>query len=36
MSMLSPHIDITEAVAVDYMHAALEGVTKTLLSTCMD
>ena len=35
-SMLSPHIDITEAVAVDYMHAALEGVTKTLLSTCMD
>ena len=36
MSMLSPHIGITEAVAVDYMHAALGGVTKTLLSTCMD
>jgi len=35
-SMLSTHIDITESVAVHHMHAALEGVTKTLLSTCLD
>lgn len=35
-SVLSSHIDITESVPVDYMHAALEGVTKALLSTYLD
>ena len=36
MSMLSPYIDTTKSAAVDCMHAALEGVTKTLLATCLD
>ena len=33
-SVLSFHIDITESVVIDYMHAVLEGVTESLLSTC--
>ena len=35
-SMLSSQIDITESVAIDYMHAVLEGITEPLLSLCLD
>ena len=35
-SVLSSHIDITQSVPTDYMHAVLEGVTKALLSTSLD
>ena len=35
-SVLSSHINITDSVAIDYMHAVLEGITRTLLSTCLD
>ena len=29
-SVLSSHIDITQSVAIDYMHAVLEGITESL------
>ena len=35
-SILSSHIDIAKSVVIDYMHAVLEGVTKSLLSICLD
>ena len=35
-SVLSAHLDITKSVVIDYMHAVLEGVTKTLLSVFLD
>lgn len=35
-SVLSSHIDITQSVAIDYMHAVLEGITESLLSICLD
>lgn len=35
-SILSSHLDIVNAVPVDYMHAVLEGVSRRLLSTCLD
>ncbi len=36
ISSLSSIIDLPEAVPVDYMHAALEGVAKKLILTCLD
>lgn len=36
ISILSSHIDIVKTVPVDYMHAILEGVSKRLLSVCLD
>jgi len=36
ISALSSVIDIPEAVPVDYMHAALEGVAKKIILTCLD
>ncbi len=35
-SVLSSAIDLTEAVTVDYMHAVLEGISRKLLSFCLD
>ena len=35
-SVLSAYISIIDAVPVDYMHALLEGVSRRLLSTCLD
>lgn len=35
-SVLSDHINLTKSVAIDYMHAVLEGVTESLLSTSLD
>ena len=35
-SILSSSIDIVQAVPVDYMHAALEGISRRLLSVCLD
>ena len=35
-SVLSSQIDLTESVAINYMHAALESITESLLSPCLD
>ena len=35
-SMLWSQIDITESVAIDYMHAVLGGITESSLSLCLD
>lgn len=35
-SVLSPYINMLKAVPVDYMHAVLEGVTKSLLTYWFD
>ena len=35
-SILSSYIDIVQAVPADYMHAVLEGVSRRILSTCLD
>lgn len=35
-SVLSSHINIVEDVVIDYMHAVLEGVSKSLLCACLD
>lgn len=35
-SVLTPYLDVTEAVPIDYMHAILEGVTKSLINTWFD
>lgn len=35
-SVLSPHINLIKSVPVDYMHAVLEGVTKTLFNCWFD
>ena len=35
-SVLSSHIDIVTSVPVDYMHAILEGVTKSMLAYWLD
>ena len=35
-SILSAHLEITNAVPVDYMHAVLEGAAKSLLSISLD
>ena len=34
--ILSAHLDITNAVPVDYMHAVLEGAAKSLISISLD
>ena len=35
-SVLSSAIDLIEAIPVDYMHAILEGISRRLLSFCLD
>lgn len=35
-SVLSSHINIVDSVPVDYMHAVLEGVTKTMIQYWLD
>lgn len=35
-SILSKHINILKSIPVDYMHAVLEGVTKSLFSCWFD
>ena len=33
-SVLTPYLNITKDVPIDYMHAVLEGVARTLLKMC--
>ena len=35
-SVLTPHIDLVKSVPVNYMHAVLEGVTKSLFNCWFD
>ena len=35
-SVLSPHLNILKSIPIDYMHAVLEGVTKSLLTFWFD
>ena len=35
-SVLSSTLDLVQAVPVDHMHAILEGISRRLLSTCLD